>query len=663
MAEHKTLDWAKNNSRDAYQTQNSLEVRRATEIIDALEKWKIGHHPLLVISDILSAVVPNLDHRYHGMLIEAGSFLHQEKKERRDRSGVEKRAGTEEYYLVSILLEQESLRRKARDIMRQMNGLVVAYRGPDSNPEFAAAIDAYIEHLVDTPQSSFKILDSIALAMFAEDSTELAGIRGDLRKVEEEEEARRQATQPMGALKTQTEAEIKQPLAAVFAARAKPEQPPEKLTSEIHVEPVGAGMIKPFPPGQYDERWEEEIYGTITARISTYEVTLVPLSPDKTEQLAKRVKQALAEIAEIEPAFEIPHDRMSKPYERPVKGSLHSQSVEMKDGAIKIHARLDLDDLWSLYYLLEDVIEPSSQIAAAMNTARYAEARGVLLSIGDEEPDFYSERGRQYANRHFRPEERLGSLEYHRPEDYVTGIMSDTLALYAIGEIGEEQLLHRVIMAADHTLTGKLVDPSGTFPSWKRLTDESGSDSFGGTLTTYQGALKDRVTGMLRVMAGADANEKDLLRALKERAHDIGEGLRDQMRDEAYTAELQFHQRMKETWTRGSNLDLDDMMGELRKNYKERTGKNLDEACEEQRSAEENPEAQSQPTELAHRANLAFYAGEVGPTSDRTWRGTTYVSRSPGSIWVRKEMPAALAPFVVSSPRDMAPVIRAIGLS
>lgn len=660
MAGYKTLDWAKSSSRDQYQTQNSIEVRRATEIIDALEKWKKGGHPLLVISDILAAVVPNLDHRYRDMIDEAESSLQQEKKERRDHAGVDKRIGSKDYYLVSILLEQEKLRRKARDIMRQMNAAVVAYRGPDSNPEFAAAIDAYIEHLVETPQSSFKILDSIALAMFAEDSHELAGIRKNLHKVEEEEEAHRKANRPMGTLKTQTEAEIKQPLTAVFAARARPEQPPEKLTREIHIEPAGAGMIKPFPSGEYDQRWEEEIYGTITARISTYAVTLLPLSPDKTEQLAKRVKQALAEIAEVEPAFEIPFDRMSKPYKRPVKESLYSQSVEVKDGAIKIYTRLDLDDLWNLYYLLEDVIEPSSQIAAAMNFARHTEARGVLLSIGDEEPNFRSERGRQYSNRHFRPEERLGSLEYHQPENYVMGLMTDTFSLYAIGEIGEEQLLHRVIVAADHTLTGKMIDPTGTFPSWKRLTDGSEIESVGNALTTYQEALKDRAREMLRAMASTDTGADDLMGALRKRARDIGEDLRNQMRNEAYDAEVRMHERLMKGWDSGS--DLKDIMKKLRKDFKERTGKDFDGLSEEQRE-EEIPETQTQRTELAHRANLAFYAGDVGPTSDRTWRGTAYVSRSPGSIWVRKEMPATLAPFIVSSPRDMTPVIRAIGIS
>ena len=65
---------------------------------------------------------------------------------------------------------------------------------------------------------------------------------------------------------------------------------------------------------------------------------------------------------------------------------------------------------------------------------------------------------------------------------------------------------------------------------------------------------------------------------------------------------------------------------------------------------------------LAQKANIAIRRSDVGATTDRTWRGTKYVSRSKGSLWVRKEMPSSLKPFLKEDFKpDMDTALAALG--
>lgn len=650
------LDWIDSNTRDQYLTPRIIELRRANEIVDILDAWKRGRHPLLVLSDILSSVVENLNHPYRDLIQNCQWNLEKEKAARKETPGRRDVTSGSEFYLVSLLREQDSFRRQLRAILHQMKEAVVAYRGPESNPAFAAALEAHIDHLVAEPRAAFAIVAGLAGDIFLPDSIEYARVRSQLEEAGEREKKVREARQPMPGLRTQTEAEMREPLREIFAQRANPSQPPQKLTREIYIEPVGSGMIKPYPADGDDQDWEEDVYGTTTARVTTYAVTLVPLRPDLTEALAVRTRQTLKEIAEVEPAFDIPFDRMSEPYERPCKGeggrrrynasaSLH---VETGDGKVKVYTRLDLDDLWTFYYLMEDVIEPSEQIAAAFNNARYAEARGVLLRWEDI--------GCAYSNRGHRPEQRMGSLEDENPADYVAATLRDTLALYAIDEIGEEQLLHRLIVLADHTLAGRLVAPHNAFPSYQLL--ESRSREERTAVATYGDVLKDRVTTLLAVIAGVKEKkgERPLFQALLDQIHRIGddvrEAFRQQVRQQEIARDEAFEKRCRELWGK-------DTLGDIQRKIAEHLAER-DLNTEE--SLKDEGEEQSEAHDLVCRANLAFRSGDVGAVTDRTWRGTSYVSRSPGSLWVRKDLPAALAPFLSSSPReDVGQTVRALG--
>lgn len=76
------------------------------------------------------------------------------------------------------------------------------------------------------------------------------------------------------------------------------------------------------------------------------------------------------------------------------------------------------------------------------------------------------------------------------------------------------------------------------------------------------------------------------------------------------------------------------------------------------------PARKEESNALARKANIAFRKGDIGTTTDRTWRGTDYVSRSPGSIWVQKELPSSFAAFFPKGAQgDMNSAIKAIGLN
>ena len=87
----------------------------------------------------------------------------------------------------------------------------------------------------------------------------------------------------------------------------------------------------------------------------------------------------------------------------------------------------------------------------------------------------------------------------------------------------------------------------------------------------------------------------------------------------------------------------------------------LDEIEEKQKANPEDEEQQKELRGLAHKANIAIRSSDVGATTDRTWRDTKYVSRSGNSLWVRKELPKSLQPFIREQSRpDMSTALKAI---
>lgn len=652
--------YSEHATRDEYQRPEDIELRRASEIVTILQEWKAGAHPFLVMSDILDVVLNTYRNHLSKIIRDAQKTAKSERSYRKEKIGTsDEEEHLRENSLVHTLREKISIRRAAKQIMRAMQTEAVAYRGSETHPEFAALIDKFIAHTMEENIRSFDIIYSIASFVFEPlnkepqkrqnfdnsmfgDAVHNKSILGCIRRLLDEEQTKEdkefEANRPMGPLHTQTEDEAKEPLSGIFQRIAKAKSrkghiPVSKLTDQIIIVASGSGMIKPFPRHEYDDTTEEHLYGTTTARITTYSVSFVPKDPGQRDKLVRYVSRALERIANIEPAFEIPFDYHSTPYERPTRERYSFRGRKYKntdvqitnEGHVQPVTRLDLDDLWHLYYLLEDIIEPSEQIAAAMNAARYAEERGVLMQMSGLDTE--------YSNTNMRPESQMGSLDNENPADYVAAMMRDTLSLYALDEINEEQLLQRVLVLSDHTLTGAMVDPHGLLPTFNRLTDQSNQ---AGAIITYDAALKERARDIMMIMTGTQDKDRPLFPALIKKIAEISSPLRDQLRavakerHERFFNEVDFGTRSLRT--KGSNRfeDIKEFMKQEKAFWDE-----LD-----KKDKSENTQA------LAARANIALCQSEVGATTDRSWRGTNYVSRSRNSLWVRKEIPSALKPFL-----------------
>ncbi len=403
---------------------------------------------------------------------------------------------------------------------------------------------------------------------------------------------------------------------------------------------------------------KEDLYGTTTARITTYSVSLMPQDPAHMLALAARVKTALEEIADTRPAFDIPFDYTARDeaYERPARHRKWNEDdpitydhihVNVYDDRVQIKTWLDLDDVWNLYYLLEDIIQPNAQIAAAMDAARRAEERGVLLRKADMNA--------YYANSSMKPEEQMGSLDDTPAEDYVPKTMEDTLKLYALGEIDEEQFLQRTLVLADHTLTGRMCDPVGLLPAFNRLTDQSGKNGAAGALITYDEALRERTRDLLKIMTGTYNEDRPLFPALIKKVAEISKPLRDKLRAVALNEQIAIHENslreLRGERSRNPFADLINMPDD-KEDPKTRVKFANPTLTEEERQNRAN---------IARTANIALRASDVGVTSDRTWRDTAYVSRSKNSLWVRKDLPSALKPFVRTPQRpDMRDALKLI---
>ncbi|NBX67237.1 MAG: hypothetical protein EBQ96_09610 [Proteobacteria bacterium] len=645
--------FAKRRTKDMYTTEDEVEVRRAVALEKALEAWYSGTSPLLVLNDLGRAVSRKYDElpigglagraqsvqadqkRYHGHDPQDSEHVSQNKR----------RMGNEQI---------KRFNAGQRSIMRLMKTRILAYTGPESDPELASEIRKLIDHLNTGTENSLSIVHAVAEAMFEpvddkkyarvffdREKPLLTQIRQKLAEQRAEEEAEREAKRPMPTLKTETEDEFTKPLRNIFKGRAlgrkkRNYKAPPKLCSEIHIAAAGSGMIKPYHTGE--DKHKEDLYGATIARITTYTVSFVPKSPEMLEQLERHVRVQMRKLAKIEYPFEIPFDFEAEPYKRPYigdrydryrpkYGSMDSLHVYAKDGKVHIHTQLDLDDIWSLYYLLSDVIEPSAQIAHAMNTARYAEERGTLETRGGLDSP--------YDKTHMTIDRQLGSLSSVRPERYLeTGLMH-ALGMYAMDQISDEQFLHQMTVLADHTLAGRLADPHGALPTYQELiTDQTK----GTEVAEYSRALKDRTVELLQILTGTE-DRSMLYPALIARVAEISKPLRDRLRRIEERREEEFWSDRSYSG-RSRGVDLKDVLAEHEKALK------LSDAFAGRAKQDEEAAAERRKKALTVPSNIALRASDVGVTVDRTWRGTKYVSRSKGSLWVRKDMPANLKPFM-----------------
>lgn len=601
---------------------------------------------------------------------------------------------------------------------------------------------------------------------------------------------KRRSKKIVGSLRPKSEAEFTKPLGP-YIQRMRQGWEYEgypRLIKAMTVDASGSGDIKPFrfnsdhlPPewqqtkedgpfdpyatdDREDSGWDEDIYGTIIALVTTYSIRFEPCSADQLEDLAAKVELAIKLIGIIPPTFGIPTDYKSRPYKRPffpahspndieeperkkIAGPVRDDSetpltpeqrdaliqelleytnslknnpenyytgkarswgygtprdvngasflssggflpthcdVGIKDGKVEIFARLDLDDTFRLYYLLEHLMVPSIETARALNAARFMEARSA--------PQEKKKPESSYSTDNIPAQEQVGHLAGKGPHEILPTILRAARDLYDGKIISEEGLLEQVLAAATHTVLGTIADPSGAFPSYDRFLTDGRYAEKGGLPITLQQAVEIRTRELLRVIAGLDPNSSEpLANALFQVSVQRSESVRDKWRNAA-------RDRRRESWSQPVNRVSARNLGDLLDGFEEDislsdilTGFAARKAEEEKRfgifkesedntdsrfsdlrkaASKDNPNpitrevARIQLKQLrvlddqnkkrgeayeawkkqmpASRTGLVLRDPDVPPCGDILYQGTIYTSRLKGSGVPRHELPKQL---------------------
>jgi hypothetical protein len=516
-----------------------------------------------------------------------------------------------------------------------------------------------------------------------------------LAEMEQRDQEARRKKNP-GTLAAYPEERMRARLAPYIAGLREAVPSPVSIKS-IEAHATGSAVITPFyfnPDFLPDNDWNgerhefhqyeqmegiDDYYGTNIARITTYGISFTPENPEDLEKLQDQISAAVKMLGTVPPAFGIPTDQDvgmgyyearqeryddSKPYyKRPNPyGKFCAVDVSHESGKVSIRTRLDLDDLYTIYYLLEDSITPSAEIAQVLNAARYAEARSAPMRKEDIPST--------YGNDHMGLADRLGNLERTEASRIPETMLTSTFKMFAAGKMSEADLLRETMLVADQTLSGRIGHPA--LPSFGVL------QTFGekaGLPATYQGALKERTTDLLHVLARLpEDSDAPVIRALHQRAVD---------EKDAVIAELQgdIEETYRDITERsyrgiGKGFDPKDFLAKIEgieaEHKKAQTISDAlsgyatrkfqidsDEAYARfHQACENNPDPQActerlmkewkekREKSLAPRIGLVEKDPEVSACMDRVYDDTIYTSRMKNSPWPRHELPAALHSFI-----------------
>ena len=430
------------------------------------------------------------------------------------------------------------------------------------------------------------------------------------------------------------------------------------IISGMHIVPSGTGLIQLYE-GDPSHDWVK----TETARITTYAVSLVPKHEEDLETLRDLAQQAIRVVGQTpydymyarndrQEAYERFGDRFSYQY-----FGRGSDYVSIEDGQVKLRARVDLDDLYVLYYLLEPAIEPNEQIAAAMNAARYAEERGAILT-----PDpFQDEFDQGYMN-----DDQPGTLKKGENDDTLAEAIGDTIRDFAMDRIDQAAFVARLQVITDHTLTGQMKDVNGILPTFEELKligNDTSNDSEGDTgndVITYEQAMKERLEILLKAALGLEPGSGETLKmALMRTVHKIGPALKEEAREQADEhgrkladhlerewgySQAQMRQNIREGKDAMSSLmDETEFARKLSDAFAGRVGpKDFMDEDYDPKAPEERQEG------LVFGGSLVVRDSEVETCLDGIHDlggGRYYRSRTKDSLLPRKELPSALKPF------------------
>jgi hypothetical protein len=382
-----------------------------------------------------------------------------------------------------------------------------------------------------------------------------------------------------------------------------------------------------FPLHQFHKEW---CYPSPIVFVTTYDVRFFPTKPDAETKLRDLIEKAIGILEEIPQRFGNPVGTVSTAdaYQRP-KWVLH------QDGGIMIEDRIDLDDLYNLYYLLEDVIVPSAHIARTLNGARLVEARSTIKTF--DQLGY----GTSYSLENSPKIEQLCVV----PENHQAPLeqsLKSIFTLYTIGRIDESGLVQQAMSLADMTLQGLITNQSQTLLTYEGIRAQA--DAAGTEIAPYDKALTDLTTAFVKAMCGVAPNvpvtsvgNLVFQTAANQRA-DIVSNLQGADKDDWDQRDARFDALVARTDKK--SLEMNDLIAEH----------NKDLAISDALSGY-NPDHYQQEGNKYDRAvvipnRLVVRDPEIETCISTTFDGTPYTSRMSGHPFPRLELPKRLEPFL-----------------
>jgi hypothetical protein len=441
--------------------------------------------------------------------------------------------------------------------------------------------------------------------------------------------------------------------------------PDRALCAGLEIVPSGTGLIQIYDKDPYHD-WEP----TSIARITTYSVSFLPKDPADLDLLRETIEKALSLLGTIPYKYRLAgwtsagesYTRVSTNLENLIHNSENYASayVVNQDGKLSPHARFDLDDVWLLYTLLEPIIEPNAQIAAAMNAARFAEERGAILTPDGD--------GIQQSHE---VAEKSGYLKKSAPAAMLKDALWDSFVDLVLRTIDKAEFTARLSTLAHHTLTGEIRDPAGAFPTYDTLLSNARKGDGNHAIKAYDETLAERTLDLLRYILGEPKeSSRPLSVALIAKVQDIEGALKEQSREQARQDQHDSYDSFLDR-RRAWNANRPDVLGTMKRRIDEFflfqevsdmvAGKPF--ISDEDRAAKTKGAVSimaqlvvaSSAVETAidgvHKAHVDwkwyyFKKGQRPGYHEDTPCPGTYLTRTKGSPYVRYELPESLTPFV-----------------
>lgn len=234
---------------------------------------------------------------------------------------------------------------------------------------------------------------------------------------------------------------------------------------------------------------KELFYPSPVVCVTTYAVTFCSQTSADAEKLKVLLQTALEILKNTEQRFGNPVEHSSfLAYKRPA-----SLRITEKEGHFQVDGRVDLDDLYNLYYLLEDYIAPSLSIAQALNAAGLIEARSPIKSydgLGG---------GMGYSVENSSKIDQMGMVRDDQSAP-LERVLEDIFQLYALGRLDEKGMVQQTMNMADMVLTGHITNQSKTLLLYEDMSQMAEGQGY--QLMTYDAALIELTRVFMKAMAG-----------------------------------------------------------------------------------------------------------------------------------------------------------------